>query len=915
MNDHSVSSGGDPCKDPICQMDVTPENAAGSFEYEGKTYYFCSTYCLDLFSKNPDQFVGDDEHSHREMEPENQRLSAGSYFCPMDPEIVQDEPGFCPKCGMSLEKTPVLSDTKIEYICPMDPEVVQDHPGACPKCGMALEPRQATADAVTNPELVDMTKRFWFSAMLSLPLLLLTMGSMFGEIPFFGGKWKTIIEFLLATPVVMWGGAPFFQRAMASIRHRSLNMFTLIGIGTGLAYGYSVIATFSPSLFPASFQNSHGGIDVYFESAAVIIALVLLGQVLELRARDKTGGAIRALLGLTPKTARLIRADGSETDIAIEDVTVDSILRIRPGEKIPVDGVIIKGTSSVDESMITGEPSPVKKGVEDQVTGGTVNGSGSLVMKAEKVGSDTLLSHIVQLVSDAQRSRAPIQGLADKVAAVFVPVVVGISALTFVVWSLFGPEPRMAYAIVNAIAVLIIACPCALGLATPMSIMVGTGRGASAGVLIRNAETLETLEKVSTLVVDKTGTLTEGKPAVVTVQSTGSASENDIIHLVASLEQGSEHPLGKAIVNKANELKLVLTDYDEFKMLAGKGLTGSIGNQVITVGNALLFEELGIELGSTRELAEHRRLEGETVVYVGINWDCAGFIGIADPIKETTYEAMASLRSENIRVVMLTGDAGKTAKSVATILGIDEVVSEVLPEDKLTIIKRLQSEGELVAMAGDGVNDAPALAQANVGIAMGTGTDVAIESAGITLVKGDLRGIVRALFLSRKTMRNIRQNLFWAFGYNALGVPVAAGVLYPFFGVLLSPVIAATAMSFSSVSVITNALRLRKVKLGTTAQTNTHAPDKIQKPKTEEETMHLIYYTCPMDSHKHVHSNAPGTCAECGMELVAAGITTEEKMEYYGCPMEIHSHVRSDQSGTCAECGMELKPMRFINNK
>jgi Cu+-exporting ATPase len=799
--------------DPVCGMTVSPDTALGQVEYDGETYYFCSHHCEKKFTADPGQFVPG-EHEAPSAEGPTPTAAAGvEYTCPMDPEIRQNQPGNCPKCGMALEPlTPVVS-TKTEYVCPMHPEIVRDEPGSCPICGMALEPRTVTAETAENPELRSMTLRFWVSLVLSLPLLILTMGEMFIGRPLLQVSWQTWLELLLATPVVLWGGAPFFVRGWQSIVNRSLNMFTLIAIGTGVAYGYSLIATLFPDIFPAAFRSPEGKVAVYFEAAAVIVTLVLLGQVLELRAREKTSNAIKALLGLAPKSARIVREDGSEEDIPLEHVQPGDLLRVRPGEKVPVDGVIVEGKSTIDESMVTGEPLPVQKGEGDPVTGATVNGTGTFLMRAERVGSDTLLARIVQMVSEAQRSRAPIQGLADKVAAYFVPAVVVTAVLTFVIWSLVGPEPRLAYALVNAVAVLIIACPCALGLATPMSIMVGTGRGALAGVLIKNAEALERMEKVDTLVVDKTGTLTEGKPRVVTVKPAGDLSETEFLRLTAGLEQASEHPLGEAVVTIAREKGLKLDKVEDFQSHTGKGVTGTVAGQRVAVGNRRLLEDLGVDPGAAAETADQLRQNGETVMFVVVDGHFAGLLGVADPIKMTTPEAIRALKQEAIRVVMLTGDNRTTAEAVARRLGIDEVEADVLPERKHEVVQRLQAEGRIVAMAGDGINDAPALAQADVGIAMGTGTDVAIESAEITLVKGDLRGIVRARRLSRGTMRNIRQNLFWAFGYNSLGVPVAAGVLYPVFGILLSPIIAAAAMSFSSVSVIGNALRLRRLKL------------------------------------------------------------------------------------------------------
>ncbi|HEU0138522.1 MAG TPA: copper-translocating P-type ATPase, partial [Bryobacteraceae bacterium] len=740
------------------------------------------------------------------------------YTCPMDPEVRQLGPGACPKCGMALEPVTVaLPQTRTQYTCPMHPEIVRDEPGNCPICGMALEPRSIVIEE-DNPELRDMTRRFWISAALTLPILALMVSEMLPGKPLqmlLSPAALTWGQFLLATPVALWGGWPFFVRGWQSVVNRHLNMFTLIALGTGAAFFYSVLATLMPGLFPESFRDPHtGAIAVYFEPAAVIVTLVLLGQVLELRARSRTSSALKALLGLAPRMARLIQADGQEEDVAIEQVKAGDRLRIRPGEKVPVDGVVREGTSYIDESMVTGESVPVEKEPGSKLTGGTVNGTGSLIMEAERVGADTLLAQIVRLVGEAQRSRAPIQRLADKVAGWFVPAVIAIAVLSAIVWGTWGPEPRLAYALVNAVAVLIIACPCALGLATPMSIMVGTGRGAQAGVLVRNAEALEAMEKVDTLVVDKTGTLTEGKPKLVTVRPAPGMSDNDLLRLAASLEQGSEHPLASAIVKDAKERGLALAGVDRFQSVTGKGVRGTVEGHDIAAGNArLLTEDLLLNPGALLEEAEALRREGQTVIFVAVDGAPAGLLGIADPIKSTTAEAIDALHRQGMRVVMLTGDNRTTAEAVARQLGIDEVEADVLPEQKAAAVKRLQAERHRVAMAGDGVNDAPALAQADVGIAMGTGTDVAMESAGMTLVKGDLRGIVRARRLSQGTMRNIRQNLFFAFVYNALGVPVAAGLLYPFFGLLLSPMIASAAMTFSSVSVIGNALRLRRLEL------------------------------------------------------------------------------------------------------
>ncbi len=801
--------------DPVCGMTVQPTTAAGSYEYDGKTYYFCATRCLEKFRADPGYYLIPPEK--RTPKPTPVSTDSGvTYVCPMDPEVSQKGPGACPKCGMALEPADVTAaGTRTEYTCPMHPEIVQTEPGNCPKCGMALEPRTVTEDEA-NPELVDMTRRFWQSVILSAPILTLMISEMMPSQPLqqlFSGRALVWFQFILATPVVLWIGRPLFQRAWASIVNRHLNMFTLIGLGTGAAYLYSVAATFVPAVFPDSFRVHGGELAVYFEPAVVIIALVLLGQVLELRARSRTSSALKALLGLAPKTARVIRGDDQEEDIPLEQVQVGDRLRVRPGEKVPVDGVLLEGTSAVDESMVTGESLPVEKKPGQKVVGATVNGTGSFVMRAERVGRETLLGQIVRMVSEAQRTRAPIQRLADVVAAYFVPIVILVAVITFVIWALYGPEPRLAYALLNAVAVLIIACPCALGLATPMSIMVGTGRGATAGVLIRNAEALETLAKVDVLVVDKTGTLTEGKPRLMTVAPLPHVTETELLKLAAGLEQSSEHPLASAIVSGAREKGILPPKVEDFHSLTGKGVTGRIEGRPVAIGTVLLLSELGIETKSLVAQAEPLRQDGQTVMFVAIDGKQAGLLGVADPIKSSTPEAIDLLHREGLRIVMLTGDNRTTAEAVARRLQIDEVQADVLPEQKVAAIKRFQAEGHVVAMAGDGINDAPALAQAQVGIAMGTGTDVAMESAGVTLVKGDLRAIARARRLSRGTMRNIRQNLFFAFVYNALGVPIAAGVLYPFVGVLLSPMIASAAMTFSSVSVIANALRLRKLAL------------------------------------------------------------------------------------------------------
>ena len=738
------------------------------------------------------------------------------HTCPMHPEIRQQGPGSCPKCGMALEPDrPMAPATRTEYTCPMHPEVVQDGPGSCPKCGMALEPRTVTAEEADNPELVDMSRRLGFAAAFTVPLFLVAMGDMLPGEPvssLLSPGVRVWLELALATPVCLWSAWPFYQRAVQSVVNRSLNMFTLIGLGVGVSYGYSVVAALMPDLFPESFRH-HGAVAVYFEAAAVITTLILLGQVLELRARSQTGAAIRALLGLAPATARRIDADGNEADVSLDQVNPGDRLRVRPGEKVPLDGVVIEGESHVDESMITGEPVPVAKARGDAVVGATLNGNGSLVMEVEKVGADTLLSRIAQMVADAQRTRAPIQKLADVVAGYFVPIVIAVAVITFVVWAWFGPEPAMTHALVNAVAVLIIACPCALGLATPMSIMVATGKGARMGVLFKNAEAIETLGRVDTLVVDKTGTLTRGRPELIEVVTLGDVDESRLLELSASVERASEHPLADAIVRGARERGVALASVDGFESTTGKGVHGRVGDTTVHIGNRALFEAAGIDVDELVERAESLRQDGATVMLVAIDQRAAGLVAVADPIKDSAADAIAALHDEGVAIVMLTGDNRTTARAVARQLGIDTVHAEVLPEQKAELVAQFQAKGHIVAMAGDGINDAPALARANVGIAMGSGTDVAMESAGVTLVKGDLDGIVRARQLSRMTLRNIRQNLFFAFVYNALGVPVAAGLLYPFTGLLLSPMIAAAAMSASSVSVIGNALRLNRAKV------------------------------------------------------------------------------------------------------
>lgn len=768
-------------KDPVCGMNVDPARAAGSSEYAGSTYHFCSTSCKRKFDEEPTRYLAEGPRSR-----------------------TAPEPVIAP------------AGASVQYTCPMDPQIVQDGPGTCPICGMALEPMFVTAEEEANPELEEMSRRFWVCLALSIPLLILAMAEMLPGQPLsriLSPRTQLWLQFLLATPVVLWGGYPFFARGWASLVNRRLNMFTLIAIGTGVAYVDSVVALLFPGLFPASFRSHGGDVPVYFEAAGVIVTLVLLGQVLELRARSQTSSAIRSLLGLAPKSARRVRDDGQEEDVPLDQVHVGDRLRVRPGEKVPVDGVVVEGTSRVDESMITGEPMPVAKEVDDAVIGGTVNGTGSFLIRAERVGSETMLAQIVRMVSEAQRTRAPIQRLADVVSSYFVPAVVLIAVITAVVWGLVGPEPRLAFALVNAVSVLIIACPCALGLATPMSIMVGTGRGATEGILVRNAEALEILERVNVLVVDKTGTLTEGKPRVVTIESGPGMDESDLLRSAASLERASEHPLAEAVVAAAEARGLALAQVDGFESVTGQGVTGTVEGRTVAIGNAGFLKSLGLEPSSLVERAEALRRDGQTVIFVAVEGQPRGIIGIADPIKESAFEAIRSLHRERIKVVMLTGDSRTTAEAVARKLGLDDVRAEVLPQQKAEVIRQFQSDGHIVAMAGDGINDAPALAQAQVGLAMGTGTDVAMESAGVTLIQGDLRAIARARQLSRATMRNIRQNLLFAFLYNSLGVPVAAGILYPFFGLLLSPMLASAAMTFSSVSVILNALRLRRAPL------------------------------------------------------------------------------------------------------
>ncbi len=856
-------------KDPVCGMAVT-EASTHHIEHEGKNIYFCSAGCFKKFSAAPEQYLskqssekkggyccsskktevtepkkkshsccGGKEASAPDAKAESESSphsccggkqhghhggttlakpvdESAIYTCPMHPEIEQQGPGSCPKCGMALEPKGVpLIAIKMQYTCPMHPEIIQDHPGSCPKCGMALEATTVEAEDDTT-ELDDMTRRFKIGALFAIPVFFSAMAAEFwpeAMAELIDPNLRQWIEMILSAPVVIWCGWIFYERAIQSVVTRNLNMFTLIGLGVSVAWIYSLVATVFPGIFPPEVFNKVGVVPAYFEAAAVITVLILLGQVLELRARSQTNAAIKLLLGLAPKTARIVREDDTEEDIPMEHVQVGDTLRVRPGEKIPVDGITIDGESNVDESMVTGEPLPVAKRAGERLIGATVNGTGGLLMRAEKVGSDTLLSQIVNMVAEAQRSRAPIQRLVDTVSGYFVPVVIFVSIITFIIWSLLGPEPAIAYAVINAVAVLIIACPCALGLATPMSIMVGTGKGAMMGVLFKNAEALEVLRKVDILVVDKTGTLTEGKPKLVSVTVTERFQENDNLRLAATLERGSEHPLAEAIVRGAEERGVALTQAEDFQSVTGMGVTGVVDGRQVALGNIKLLESLNIDAGVLPQQADHLRSEGQTVMLLAIDGKAAGLIGVADPIKETTPEAIRDLHGEGIKIVMLTGDSRKTAEAVAAKLDIDQIHAEVLPEQKAEVVKQLQAEGHIVAMAGDGINDAPALAQAHVGIAMGTGTDVAMESAGVTLVKGDLRGIVRARRLSRATMRNIRQNLFFAFIYNAAGVPIAAGLLYPAFGLLLSPIFAAAAMGFSSVSVISNALRLKRVKL------------------------------------------------------------------------------------------------------
>jgi Cu+-exporting ATPase len=793
-------------KDPVCGMTVDEARAAGSAEYAGKRYYFCSKHCVARFQAEPAKYV-----AKATPPAASPAQTVAKHTCPMHPEVVQVGPGSCPKCGMALVPIVPKGPAAAEYTCPMHPEVRSPTPGSCPKCGMALVPVAGAGEE--NAELRDMTRRFWVSAVLSAPLLLIAMAPYLGITFGIAPKARAYLEFLLGTPVVLWGGWPFFHKFWLSLKNRSPNMYTLIGLGVALAYLFSVAAVFAPGLFPAEFRM-HGGEEVgaYFEAAAVIVTLVLLGEVMQLRALGQTSQAIRQLLALAPNTALRIEPNGQEREVSLNEVKVGDKLRVRPGEKIPVDGSCLEGSSNVDESMITGEPVPVAKKPGDRVTGATINGKGSLVIRAERVGSDTLLARIVHMVAQAQRTRAPVQRLADLVAAYFVETVIVIALATAVVWALVGPEPRVVYAVVNAVAVLIIACPCAVGLATPISITVAMGQGALNGILFRNAEAVEKLREVDTLVVDKTGTLTLGKPQLVDLVVEGVA-EDEALRLIASLERASEHPLAQAIVKGAEDHGTALQPVENFESVTGQGVQGNIAGRRIAVGSRRFMNAFGVVPQPLADKADALRAQGKTAMYAAIDGSVRAVIAVADPIKETTPEAVKSLQAEGVRVVMLSGDARKTAEAVGRQLGIEEVIAEVLPEQKVDKIKALQASGRFVAMAGDGINDAPALAQANVGIAMGTGTDVAIESAGVTLVKGDLRGIAKAIRLSHATMRNVKQNLFFAFIYNAVGVPVAAGVLYPVFGLLLSPIFAGAAMAMSSVSVVSNALRLRRTRL------------------------------------------------------------------------------------------------------
>ena len=817
---HPAELGADTATDPVCGMTVDPHAGKPSAEHAGATYHFCCEGCRMKFVADPAAYLKAEDPvcgmSVDRSTAQHMTKHAGErfYFCSAG---CQEKFEAGPEKYLDGRSAPEPMPEGTVYTCPMHPEIEQVGPGDCPICGMALEPKGVpTGEEGPNPELIDFRRRFWIGAALTVPLLVLTMGPFVGlgfVRDIFGERATVWIELALATPVILWAGWPFFVRGAKSFMTMNLNMFSLIGMGVGAAYLFSIVAVLAPGIFPEGFRDAHGNVGVYFEAGAVIVVLVLVGQVMELGARERTGAAIRALLDLAAKTARVIRPDGTEEEIPLEEVKVGDRLRVRPGDKVPVDGEVVEGYSSIDESMISGEPIPVEKVAGNTVTGATINGTGSLVMEAKRVGADTMLAQIVEMVANAQRSRAPIQKLADAVAGKFVPAVISIAILAFIAWSIWGPEPAYAYALVSAVAVLIIACPCALGLATPMSIMTATGRGAQAGVLIKNAEALERFAKVDTLIMDKTGTLTEGKPKLAAVLPEAGHDETEVLRLAASLERGSEHPLAEAIVSGAEERGVEMAKTEAFEAITGKGVKGVVDGKAVALGNAKLIADLGLDGGLLAETANARRDEGETVMFVVLEGEIAGLVSVADPVKETTPAALKALHEEGFRIVMATGDNERTAKAVAARLGIDEIRADVLPEDKARIIKELQAQGRKVAMAGDGVNDAPALAQADVGIAMGTGADVAIESAGFTLVKGNLDGIVRARRLARATMRNIRQNLFFALVYNATGVPIAAGVLFPFFGILISPIFAAAAMSLSSVSVISNALRLRSVKL------------------------------------------------------------------------------------------------------
>ncbi|MPY90137.1 MAG: heavy metal translocating P-type ATPase [Luteitalea sp.] len=813
---HQTPASGGGAIDPVCGMRVDPARATFHAEHDGDTYYFCCSACHAKFVADPQLFLAASERQGQSQAPTTEATrDASAWVCPMCSDVREAQPGPCPRCGMSLEpERPAAPAVRTVYTCPMHPEVQSDGPGACPKCGMALEPRVIQLEEPPNPELVDMKRRLVIGGLLTVPIVIIAMGDMIagGAVTrAIGGRLANWIQLALATPVVLWAGQPFFERGWRSIVRRSPNMFTLIALGVGAAYVYSLAATIVPDWFAQGF--THGGfVEPYFDTAAVITVLVILGQVMELQARGRTSAALRALLGLAPKTARRVRGDSDE-DVLLADVRVGDVLRVRPGEKVPVDGELIEGRSYIDESMVTGEPMPVDKDHGARVIGGTINGTGSFLMRAERVGEATLLAQIVRLVGDAQRSRAPIQRLADRVAAIFVPAVVAVAVLSFVVWAFWGPDPRLTYALTSAVAVLIIACPCALGLATPMAVMVGTGRGATAGVLVRDAETLETLARVDTLVVDKTGTLTEGKPTLVELRARPPFDETALLRLAAAVEQGSEHPIGQAILAAAQQRGVASITARAFTSTTGGGVRATVDARDVSVGNSRFLESQGVSTSAETTHAEALRAEGQTIVFVAVDGQLAGLLGVTDPLKETTPEALQALRDEGVAIVLVTGDNRTTAERVARALKISELHADVLPAGKQEVVRALQAQGRRVAMAGDGINDAPALAAANVGIAMGSGTDVAIESAGITLVKGDLRGVARARLLSHATLRTIKQNLFLAFVYNAIGVPIAAGVLYPFTGTLIGPIWASVAMTLSSLSVIVNALRLRHARL------------------------------------------------------------------------------------------------------